>query len=193
MSPEQAGGGGDTPLDERSDVYSLGVMLYELVALASPYDAGSVPETLACVLAGRVRPLSALAPDAPRAVAAIVARAMAPAPSDRYPNVAALAEDLEVALDGGTPSAENASVVRRVFRFYQNPDPRLARVRLWVLELLFVAAHFIGAGVGLLAAPYLPRPLGWLSLAAGLAVSTPLLLRWLAWDRRRAPDDASPR
>jgi serine/threonine protein kinase len=190
MSPEQAGGG-DAPLDQRSDVYSLGVMLYELVALASPYDAASVPETLACVLAGRVVPLGARAPAAPSALAAIAARAMASAPGDRYPTVAALAEDLEVALDGGTPAAENASVVRRVVRFYHNPDPRLARVRIWVLELLFLAAHFIGGGVGVLVAAHVPRLFGWLALAAGSVVSFPLLLRWFTWDRRRRPEDAT--
>ncbi len=91
MSPEQAEG---DPVDARTDVYALGVMLYHLLTGALPYDGKSSREILARVLDGPPPPLLDRAPEAPRDLAAIVAKAMARAPADRYPSARELAREL---------------------------------------------------------------------------------------------------
>jgi serine/threonine-protein kinase PpkA len=88
LSPEQAGGGEITP---KSDLYSLGVMMFELLAGLRPFAAETLNDLLA-------RHLSAPTPRLPAAHATlqhIVERLMAKLPQDRYPSAAALLADLD--------------------------------------------------------------------------------------------------
>jgi eukaryotic-like serine/threonine-protein kinase len=92
MSPEQARG---QEVDGRSDVYSLGIVLYELVTGRCPYEA----ETPIAVAAKQMyeplpRPRS-LAPDLPEEVEKVLFKALAKNPEDRYPDMAAFAAVLE--------------------------------------------------------------------------------------------------
>jgi len=91
MAPEQAVG---AEVDERADVYALGAMLYELLAGAPPHRGKTLDEVLRKVIAGDLEPLARRAPDVPPDLAAIVAKAMARDPGDRYRTAATLAEDL---------------------------------------------------------------------------------------------------
>ncbi len=100
MSPEQANG---EPLDGRSDVFSLGAVLYFLLTGRRAFDAGSVPTILMRVAHFDPPPPSADCPDLPPAVDDIVARAMAKRPEDRYPAARALAEDLDDVGAGRAP------------------------------------------------------------------------------------------
>lgn len=93
MSPEQAAG----RLDEvgpQSDVYALGVVLYELLTGTTPFPGPRTRDVLNQVLHARPTPVTDHAPDIPPALAGICAKAMERRPGDRYRSAAELAEDL---------------------------------------------------------------------------------------------------
>jgi len=99
VAPEQCGGGHAT-LDPRVDVYALGVVLYELVTLRRPFEGSHAHDVLAKIETGGAPPPRELRPDLPRDLDAVVRRAMARQPEDRYPTAAELARDLERFLAG---------------------------------------------------------------------------------------------
>ena len=104
MSPEQASG--DLPaIDERSDVFSLGAMLYELLTGRAPFEGETATEVLEKVRAGSFPPVLALVPEAPAELAAIAERALRAEPAERYANGEALAKELSAYLAGGRVGA----------------------------------------------------------------------------------------
>ena len=100
MSPEQAEGFLER-IDERSDVYSVGAILYHLLAGHPPYDSDSRParETLAAVRAGELEDVERAAPGEPPELVSICSKAMARDPARRYASMAALASDLRAFLE----------------------------------------------------------------------------------------------
>jgi len=100
MSPER---GTDLPIDARSDVFSLGAVLYELLTGQKAFAASDVGSILMKVAYEDPPPPSRLSPDLPPDLDRVVARALAKAPDDRYPDGQALAEDLEDVLEGRPP------------------------------------------------------------------------------------------
>jgi serine/threonine-protein kinase len=100
MSPEQATG---EPLDARSDVFSLGAVLYLLLTGVRAFDAPSVPGILARVAKKDPSPPSRLTPDLPAVVDDIVARALAKDSAQRYTTAHMMAEDIQDVLAERTP------------------------------------------------------------------------------------------
>ena len=113
LSPEQARG---DAVDERADVYSLGALLYELVTGVRPYSGNST-EVLSAIAAGPPPPIEARQPAVPRELAAIIDRAMARAPADRYPTANGLADDLRHFARGELVSAYRYSPAQRAARW----------------------------------------------------------------------------
>ena len=106
MSPEQARG---DVVDERADVYALGAVLYELFAGSPPHADTTPRAVLDRVIAGPPRPLPLVVPSVPGELCTIVRKAMARDPDARYPNAAALAEDLRRFTTGKLVSAHSYS------------------------------------------------------------------------------------
>jgi Tol biopolymer transport system component len=96
MSPEQVRG---EEVDARSDQFSLGCVLYELLSGTPPFKRPTMAQTMAAVLEAEPPPLTdASQGRTPRPVAWIVERCLAKDPHDRYGSTADLARDLELAL-----------------------------------------------------------------------------------------------
>jgi hypothetical protein len=101
MAPEQLRG---EPVDARADIWAAGVVLYQLLTGEKPFDGG-YSALMHRVLTTEPPPPSQLAVSAPRAFDAVVARALAKRPDDRFPNAAAFAEAIRAAAGGGAEEA----------------------------------------------------------------------------------------
>jgi len=99
MSPEQATG---DDVDGRSDIFSLGAVLYELVTNTRPFEAPTMATTLTKILHDEPPPASSIA-GVPRGLDAIIARALRKGRDERYDTAAHLAADLENLLAGKLP------------------------------------------------------------------------------------------
>lgn len=92
MSPEQAKG---EPVDARTDLFSLGTVVYEMATGNTPFAGKSTAEVFAALLRETPPPVSTVNPAMPRRLDPIVAKLLAKDPTQRYASAEALQEDLE--------------------------------------------------------------------------------------------------
>jgi len=95
MSPEQARG---EPIDARSDLFSLGIVIHEMVTGSRPFEGASAADTIAAVLGADPPPLRRLRPDAPGELERIVSKLLRKDREERYPSAADLLVDLRAVL-----------------------------------------------------------------------------------------------
>jgi eukaryotic-like serine/threonine-protein kinase len=136
MSPEQAKG---EPLDARSDIFSLGTILYELLAGRRAFDGRTIDETLDQVIEASPKPIEKLRPDTPPFLADIVRKAMAREPGARYQKAAELRNALAEFVDGTRPLGDPAAAPLVARASSVRPDPAPAR-RGWIALAAAVVA-----------------------------------------------------
>jgi serine/threonine protein kinase len=115
MSPEQIDG---APVDVRSDIYSLGILLYELIVGRAPFVETASTES---AMRRRSTPLlpSLLVPTVPAWLDAFILRALAPAPAERFWSVAAMSQAMGAAVERHALRASHPSRVSRSERLAQ--------------------------------------------------------------------------
>jgi eukaryotic-like serine/threonine-protein kinase len=121
MSPEHAWG---RPIDRRADLYSLGVVLYELLTDQKPLAADPARSVLEVVREARVIPPSRVNPEVSTEVERIVLKALAREPEERYQEAGEMLRDIEGVLRAPLPpsSADLARFVSGLFEEWERED-----------------------------------------------------------------------
>jgi hypothetical protein len=144
MAPEQAAGR-SWDVGPRTDVWAVGVILYELLVARRPFESERTEELLRLVQHEAPSPPRALRPDLDPGLEAVVLKCLEKEPTDRYPTAEALGDDLRRWLRGEAPTARPVGRLTRLGR-------TLRRHRLVVVVALIVAV------VAFLVAFWLSRP-----------------------------------
>jgi len=118
FSPEQCK---RVELDRRTDVYSLGVVLYELATSSRLFTGDSDEEVMARIVGGDVAPPQRLRPDLPNELSAIILRAIAVDPADRYASAGELRAALDQVAGRGKRATSLAAYVRQ--QVGDRPEP----------------------------------------------------------------------
>src|SRR5262249_53521444 len=138
MAPEQTRGK-EAAVDARTDVYGLGATLYHLVTGSPPFTGPQPEVTNAILNTPPVRP-RAVRPEIPAALEGIILKCLEKKPADRYPNAAALAEDLQRFLAGGRPGPPELPGGPRAGQPFRHNRRLVVRAALAVLVLAGVFA-----------------------------------------------------
>jgi serine/threonine protein kinase len=117
MSPEQAAG---KPIDFRSDIFTLGILYYEMLTGERPFGGDTATSVLSSILKDTPRPLRERKPAIPRGLARLVHRCLAKEPIERYQSALDLRHDLE----------ETKQDVESGDALPTQPSPRMRQVEL---------------------------------------------------------------
>jgi predicted Ser/Thr protein kinase len=140
MSPEQARGD-SRALDRRSDVYSLGATLYELLAGSPPFDSDSSVDVLMKLLSHDPVPVGERHPHLPADVQTIVMKCLEKEPGRRYDSARALADDLARYLEGEPIRARASGFLDRTIRRAKKNRALVATGAVATLAVLAAAGY----------------------------------------------------
>src|SRR5581483_10688240 len=113
MSPEQASGQRIT-IDHRTDIYSLGATLYELLTRRPPFEGNNRQTLLHQILNDEPQPLRTFQKSIPVELETIILKAMAKSPAERYATARAFADDLSRFLQDKPIQARRATAAQRL-------------------------------------------------------------------------------
>jgi len=144
MSPEQAGG---EEVDQRSDIWSLGVLLYEMASRKLPFGEGDSMVILYSILNKAPKPLGEIRADLPADLERIISRCLKKSPDARYQSMTELKDDLKKlrqALSTGEarPYTPATLLLQQVLRPFQRPAVAIpAAIFLFLLVLILPFRH----------------------------------------------------
>lgn len=139
MAPEQATTG-TRSRDHRTDIYSLGAILYTLLCLRPPIKIGNVKTMLKQTVLGKIQPFRpwSYVQEIPESLKKVALRAMALNPDDRYQSVQELQSDVKSYLSGFATTVEGAGVLKLLSLFYKRN-----RVKFNLVLVAFFLVTFI--------------------------------------------------
>jgi serine/threonine protein kinase len=126
MSPEQCQ---CKPLDRRSDVFSIGILLYELTTHSKLFRSANDFAVLQQIVEGEIPPPSSRVAGYPRELEHIVMKALAKSPDDRYPTAQALQLDLEAFAREHKLAMSSIGIASLMSALFGTPDDGFAQVR----------------------------------------------------------------
>ncbi|MBM4376539.1 MAG: serine/threonine protein kinase [Deltaproteobacteria bacterium] len=179
MSPEQAAG---RAVDARSDIFSLGVMLYEMLTGVRPFQGETWQEIIISVARDPLVPPSEHRPDLSATLDALLLRCLAKRPDERFPSARALLEQLEVLLLD-TAVCENLSDAVAAIAVSQDRLVLTSDVRVALSETERAAAEGRGGPPEFAAAA--PSTSGWLVPALGVVAGVGLVVGVASFVLRR--------
>ncbi len=134
MSPEQASITSNR-VDRRSDIFSLGVVLYEMLSLQRPFDGSTPMQIMRAIVEHEPPRLRSIDKAIPEDLATICQKAIEKRPEDRYPTAAHISADLRCFLAGDPIVARPHSVPRRIWRRVQR-DRRISRTVIGIIVIV---------------------------------------------------------
>jgi eukaryotic-like serine/threonine-protein kinase len=145
IAPEQASG---QRVDALSDVYALGVVLYELLAGTPPYSGENFVAVAMRHVTDPVPSIAGVRADVPVRLDAALRRAMAKDPADRFASMDEFVSELEACLEGlGRPDSDHTAIMAAAPA--RRPRPRARRSRRAPLLVLVLGLAAIGGGTGI--------------------------------------------
>ena len=161
MAPEQVAPSSGNPLCVETDIYALGALLYTIVTYKSPAEGSSLKKILQDTVKGNITPPSLRAPErnVPSGIEAVIRKAMALSPEERYHSVSELSREVLAFLDGFATEAEKASYFRKALLFFRRQLllNLSIMVTLILLLILGIFAHW----------EYTQRKAGWEVVSQG--------------------------
>jgi serine/threonine protein kinase len=137
LAPEQILAG---DVDRRTDVWALGVVLYEMLAGHTPFDGATLSEVCASILEETPAPVRTKRPDVPAALEAVVLQCLQRDPKNRFRSISALARALAVC---GTPGARaSAERTRRILQRDERSDPSAPKAETVVPDVSLTQTSF---------------------------------------------------
>ena len=190
MAPEQLERGDDSQLTAATDIYSLGVILFELLCHEVPIEGTSYVEVLDNIRTQRPKRLRKLRPEAPRDLERICSKCLEKDPNSRYARAADLANDLRRCVDGQPILGKSPSLLTRLGYWCTRPA-RIANAGWYAIVSHLVVIVWVVAGVMLVPFKFELSTMQWAAQLNEVvwltcfSVAPVLLLGWLVVQRRR--------